>query len=88
MRVRFECPIYTYEFVLSSAGIILDEEEIEEQNLTDEEINLEDFPNDPVERLTLDELNQKLQSAIENEDYELASKIRDEIKRRSGKLNL
>ena len=34
IAVRFKCPIFTYEFILSSAGIILDEEDSE--NPTDE----------------------------------------------------
>ncbi len=86
LAVRFECPIYTYEFVLSSAGIILDDDEPEDTEVSDlieEEYKKEDFSSDPVERLTLDELQQKLKDSIENEDYESASKIRDEIKRRS-----
>ena len=44
LAVRFECPIYTYEFVLSSAGIILDDEETEESELVEEELNVDDFP--------------------------------------------
>ena len=84
LAVRFECPIYTYEFVLSQAGIILEDEEQSEEDseLIEEEYNMDDFNADPVERLTLDELNTKLKDSIENEDYESASKIRDEIKRR------
>jgi len=42
LSVRFECPIYTYEFVLSSAGIILDDEGDEETD-SGPEINLEEF---------------------------------------------
>ena len=85
LAVRFECPIYTYEFVLSQAGIILEDEEQndDEADLIDEEYDMEDFNADPVERLTLSELELKLKESIENEDYESASKIRDEIKRRA-----
>jgi len=84
LAVRFECPIYTYEFVLSQAGIILEDEEQSEEDseLIEEEYSMDDFNADPVERLTLDELNSKRKDSIENEDYESASKIRDEIKRR------
>ena len=86
LSVRFECPIYTYEFVLRSAGIILDDEETEESELVEEEYNVDDFTpdSDDVERFTLEDLEQKLKDSIDNEDYESASKIRDEIKRRSG----
>ena len=86
LAVRFECNIYTYEFVLSSAGIILEDEEIEEGEQSEEEINIEDvnIQLNPVERMTLTELDQQLKEAIENEDYEAASNIRDEINRRKG----
>ena len=85
LAVRFECPIYTYEFVLSQAGIILEDEDQNEDDsdLIDEEYDIDDFNADPVDRLTLNELETKLKESIENEDYESASKIRDEIKRRS-----
>tara|TARA_B100000902_G_C27275647_1_gene898701 strand:+ start:599 stop:1219 length:621 start_codon:yes stop_codon:yes gene_type:complete len=81
LSVRFECPIYTYEFVLSSAGIILDDEGDEETD-SGPEINLEEIQQNPVERLTLKELKSKLNEAINNEDYEAASKLRDEINKR------
>lgn len=84
LAVRFECNIYTYEFVLSSAGIILDDEELDEGEGIEEEIKIEEITNSPVERMTLTELNQQLKEAIENEDYEAASNIRDEINRRKG----
>ena len=80
LAVRFECPIYTYETVLSSAGIILDDED---DDFADEDINITELQQNTIERLTLDELNKKLTIAINREDYEQASKIRDEIKRRS-----
>ena len=84
LAVRFECNIYTYEFVLSSAGIILEDEELEEGESIEEDIKIEETISNPVERMTLTELNQQLKEAIENEDYEAASNIRDEINRRKG----
>jgi uncharacterized protein len=83
LAVRFNCPIYTYEFVLGSAGILLDDDTSEE-----EEINLEEELQQEEENLsnryTLEELNNQLQDALDNEDYEFASKIRDEINRRQS----
>jgi hypothetical protein len=84
LAVRFECNIYTYEFVLSSAGIILEDEELEEGESIEEEIKIEEVSNSPVERMTLTELSHQLKEAIDNEDYEAASNIRDEINRRKG----
>tara|TARA_B100001939_G_C16673772_1_gene501423 strand:+ start:105 stop:698 length:594 start_codon:yes stop_codon:yes gene_type:complete len=82
LAVRFESPIYTYEFVLNSAGIILDDEELSETDEISTEINLEEITKNPTERLTLAELKKQLKNSIENEDYEAASKFRDEINKR------
>ena len=84
LAVRFACNIYTYEFVLGSAGIVLDDEDDEENAFVEEDVDLDELTKDPVETFTLDDLEQKMQEAIENEDYEQASKIRDEIKRRNS----
>ena len=84
LAVRFDCPIYSYEFVLSSAGIILDDDESEDNEIeSSTEINMDEITQNPVERMTLNELNSKLKEAINNEDYEAASKLRDEINKRS-----
>ena len=84
LAVRFECNIFTYEFVLGSAGIVLDDEDDEDNAFVEDDIDLDELTKDPVETFTLDDLEQKMQEAIENEDYEQASKIRDEIKRRNS----
>lgn len=86
LAVRFRCPVYTYEFILSSAGIILDESaerELEEEEDTDEQ------EEETVEKkvaglssLSVNELEKRLQQAIEDEDYEKASRIRDELNNR------
>jgi bifunctional DNase/RNase len=81
MAVRFGCPIYTYEFILEQAGIVLEEEAEKEvqkarskrQHSTKEK-TIEDF--------NLMELEELLDQALEEEDYEKAAKIRDEIKKR------
>jgi bifunctional DNase/RNase len=79
LSVRFNCPIYTYEFVLGSAGILLDDDfDKEEEESTDDSVA-------PVEKsYSVEELNVQLSEALENEDYEAASKIRDEINRRNS----
>lgn len=92
IAVRFKCPIYTYEFILSSAGIILDDtskdsnEDIEKQiEDIEEELNEPTKAPKPkkLDELSLNELNSRLQTAIDNEDYELASKIKQEIDNRN-----
>jgi bifunctional DNase/RNase len=81
LAVRFESPIYTYEFVLNSAGIILDEDKDDKDEIAPE-ISLEEITKKPSERMTLKELKKHLKNSIDNEDYEAASRFRDEINNR------
>lgn len=77
LALRCSCPIYTTEEVMSQTGIIIDFEDPEEVNLeeaTDEHSLYDEF--------TLDELNELLDKAIHDEEYEKASVIRDEISKR------
>jgi bifunctional DNase/RNase len=82
LGVRFKCPIYTYENILASAGILLDENAELQQDSPSSEVSTT-----PSEKLVttynVEELEQQLLDAIENEDYELASRLRDEINKRS-----
>ena len=80
IAIRFKAPIFTYEAIIDEAGIILDKDIISTQSEKLEENK--DLSND-FNNLSIKELEKKLNEAIENEDYELASKIRDEINRRS-----
>ena len=80
--VRFDCPIYTYEHILSSAGILLDKESIKDNELLTDTI--EEEAKQTIEKISITELENQLNQAIDGEDYELASKIRDEIKRRKA----
>lgn len=81
--VRFKCPVFTYETILSSAGILLDETEVENDIVHGSEED-ESTPSNTLDSLSDTDLNNQLNAAIENEDYELASKIRDELNKRSG----
>ena len=86
LAVRFECTIYTYEFILSSAGIVIEGNDfvyLENISETPEDIT-------PVSSaggfsaLSTDELKTKLQEALTEESYEKAAKIRDELNRRKA----
>jgi bifunctional DNase/RNase len=87
LAVRFKSPIYTYEFILSSAGILIDDEagtsddtaiaattSVSNVTATDS--------GDEFSRKSKEELKDLLKSAIEDEAYERAGKIRDELDRR------
>ena len=82
--VRFECPIYTSESILSSAGILLDESSMDDDDDFLEEVLDDTTEGASIEVQSIEDLEQQLAEAIENEDYELASKIRDEITKRKG----
>jgi bifunctional DNase/RNase len=86
VAVRFDCPIYTYEFILSTAGIVIEGNDF---------VYLENINETPEEKtspaatagytsLSVDELKTKLQEALADESYEKAAKIRDELNRRKA----
>ncbi len=82
--LRFNVPIYTYETVLSEAGIVLtDESEEEEAEPAKETVKKSKPESEPLKDLTNDKLNKLLEDALAKEDYEKAAKIRDEMNRRN-----
>lgn len=84
LALRFKCPIYTTEEIIEKAGIIFDvDEDMEEGTSTMEEPVTAEDESDAYTHLSLDELNIILEEAIGREDYEKASRIRDEINKRS-----
>ena len=85
IALRFHCPIYTFENIMASAGIMIDEDmekmqtsqklpTVPSQSPEEEEVSFS--------QLSLTELRELLQSAVENEEYEKASRIRDELNKR------
>ena len=80
LAIRFGCPIYCEKSIIDEAGIDMNLEDIESSG--DEPI---EDTNYPYGTNTLEELEELLQKAIEEENYEEASRIRDEIKRRKNK---
>jgi bifunctional DNase/RNase len=91
LAVRFKCPIYTHEFILSTAGIILDESKSNQDGLEngnedveeEDSVGFEEPKSLSYDDLTLEELNKRLQDAIESENYEEASKIKVELDKRN-----
>ena len=79
--IRFDVPFYTYETVLSEAGIILtDDEEVSEEK--EDMVVSEKSKGDRLQDYTTDKLQKMLDEALGNEDYEKAAKIRDEMNKR------
>ena len=93
LAVRYNCPIYTYEFILESAGIILEDQGLEDElSALDMDEDAESEAEEVVAAVqemvedvsdsTIEELERLLADAIKNEDYERAARIRDEIKKK------
>jgi bifunctional DNase/RNase len=78
IALRFHCPIFTYENIMSAAGIIMDEDKSKKVKQETDEIPNED----QYASMSLDELQEQLDQAVTNEEYEKASRIRDELIRR------
>jgi uncharacterized protein len=84
IAVRAKCPIYTFEDIMEEAGIIVE--------INDNEIFPEEDDNNNkvsssknISKLSIETLNQLLNDALTDEDYDLAAKIRDEIESRNKK---
>ena len=89
LATRFDAPIFTYENILDKAGIYLklkDELIAETDELEIEKLLESTEPDEkPVfKKESLKQLHEKLENAVQNEDYELAAKIRDEINKRTS----
>jgi bifunctional DNase/RNase len=87
ISLRFDAKIYTYEKILAEAGIVLsDEEEVEEiagKEVKEKKSDVIKTEKGSIEDFSLDKLNKLLEKAIEDEDYEKAARLRDEIGRRN-----
>jgi bifunctional DNase/RNase len=82
--VRFNCPIFTFENILSIAGILMDENQTKDDDFSMDDDDESIQPEGSLNSLNLDELENQLNDAINDEDYELASRIRDEINKRTS----
>lgn len=84
--LRFGVPIYTYEFIMSEAGIVLSEAEEEDASLVQEQeetVSTSSAGKEQLKNLPFDALQDMLNDALEKEDYEQAAKIRDEMNKRN-----
>lgn len=94
LALRFNAPIFTYKNILDKAGIILktgEEDKGQSAQITVEEDDgdsAEDTSGTPEkpkrgwQSKSLKNLEKALENAVENEDYEKAAEIRDEISKR------
>jgi hypothetical protein len=87
--IRFDAPIYTYEKIMSEAGIVLSDDATEgdlselKKPIKKDESSSKSKSNDKLKDMSMDKLNDLLDKTIKAEDYEMAAKIRDEINNRN-----
>jgi bifunctional DNase/RNase len=89
LAVRFGCPIYTYDNILDSAGILMEDSSAGgKKKKARQEAVVEETGstgNEDLKTMTLDELNSLLTEVLDSEDYIRAIAIRDEINSRKKK---
>jgi bifunctional DNase/RNase len=91
VAVRFGCPIYTYEFILSTAGVVLEDNAEESGGAAEvQPVEKKKAPvpgalsESELSTTSTEELKELLKKAIDEEAYERASRIRDELARRKA----
>lgn len=87
LAVRFNCEIFTYEFILKSAGIVLDDDAevnaiTEPKQAPEIKESVKLIEPDEYKGKSSEELKNMLATALDEEQYEMASKIRDELNQR------
>lgn len=92
LAVRFDCPIYTYEFILDAAGVILEDPEEEsgeatgslESTDTSKRKKKKAGKDTALSQYSEADLTQMLNDVLADEDYERAAEIRDELNKRGS----
>ena len=98
MALRFNAPVFTYESILNEVGFesdlkydkkidFEDSELLNLKKIDDESIKEVNYSskNIKLKNISLKKLNEMLDNSLDEEDYELSAKIRDEIKSRQNK---
>jgi bifunctional DNase/RNase len=80
LALRFHAPIFAHENVLEKAAVVIDDKSLDKQTVN------ETKDTDDLHRLSVDELQARIQKALKKEEYELAVKLRDEIAKRESDL--
>ncbi len=82
LAVRYNCPIYTYEFILDAAGVSLEEGEAQSPPVRERRSSTVATKTSSLSSYSMEALTQMLEEVLGEEDYERAAEIRDEINRR------
>lgn len=84
LALRFNCPVYTYEHILESGGVVMDQEGQLPGMIAPPTVSEPVVVKSSWSGKSMDELEVALEEALHNEDYEKAAKIRDEIDKRKS----
>jgi len=85
LALRFNCPVYTYDFILDNAGVTLEAVEKTEnliQPAAKKEERSKPKSKNDLTQYSIQELQDMLDECLHNEEYEKASLIRDELSKR------
>ncbi len=86
LAVRFGCPIYTYDNIISNVGIVMDDKDAGvTADETETESTIVKNVGDDLKSKSVDELQKLLNEVLESEDYMKAITIRDELNSRKKK---
>jgi bifunctional DNase/RNase len=83
LAVRFKCPIYTYEDIMETAGVVFSDDV--EAEAVEQQARQKSKPVNDFESMSVDQLNKLLEESLQVEDYGKAAQIRDEISKRKRK---
>jgi uncharacterized protein len=81
--LRFNVPIYTFEFIMSEAGIVLSDNEDDEGSILQDVEEPVGSSKDRLKDYSFEALQEMLNEALERENYEEAARIRDEMNKRN-----
>jgi bifunctional DNase/RNase len=88
LAIRFDCPVYTFPEILERAGVILKDgsSASSSKTVSTEKPEAGEAPpkKTDVSGKSLEELHKLMDQAVQNEDYEKAARLRDEIDKRSA----
>lgn len=87
LSVLYKCPIYTTVDILDAAGIIINDDgsPVSDEEMMDVDLDREEEPIARKSRIvSVEDLEQMMNEAIANEEYEIAAEIRDRIQDLKG----
>ena len=90
LSIRFNIPIFVKKDILDEAGFDDDEKYSEEINFTDNNFFKDENPDKSykkfkdIKKISTNNIKKMLENSLQNEDYEMAAKLRDELNSRKS----